>query len=314
MKRILAIIALTLALIPVCSVAQTGNQKENTYFLYPTAPESITDFKQKCNYTTWHFWDNCNLKSAFSSRKRMKGAMEDFFSIAVHAAPDTVFPTINKLIETVRKNSADNMLTLGELAEELLYTDSAYIYSEELYLPFAEGVAQTKKINSANRLRFERHAKILGHTQLGMIAPNFEFTRPDGSKGHLHDGLGKRIILVFNDPDCDDCRMTMVRLSADFNLRQLIEKGYLNLYSIYPGEITEEWKASVTDYPSEWIVGALENAEEMFDLSMSPTIIYLDPNAKILSKTIDKGRLIDMLRLLNTNVAPKKSSDKESAQ
>jgi len=240
----------------------------------------------------------------------MKGAMEDFFSIAVHAAPDTTYKTISKLIEAVRKKPA-NMLTLGELAEEILYSDSSEIYSEELYLPFAQGVANTKKIPSASRLRFERHANILSHTQTGMIVPNLEFVKRDGTKSHLHDGLGKRMILVFNDPECDDCRLTMVRLSADFNLRQLIEKGYLNLYSIYPGEITDEWKQAIADYPQEWVVGASENADDFFDLSVSPTIIYLDPNGKILSKTIDKDRLIGMLRLLNVNV---NTDDSKKAQ
>lgn len=311
MKRYITSVILAFAAGLFCFGQQNGEAKN--YFLYPQAPESITDFKQKCNYTTFHFWDNCNLKSAFSSRKKMKGAFEDFVSIAVHASRDTTFSTIKSLIENVRK-VPNNMLTLGEIAEEVLYSDSSEIYSEELYLPFAEAVAGTKKIPSASRLRFERQANILGHTQVGMIAPNFEFIKPDGSKGNLHESFGKRILLIFNDPDCDDCKMTMVRLSADFNLKQLIEKGYINLVSITPSEASQEWKDAVADYPAEWIVGSAEDVDNMFDVSNTPTILYLDPNGKILSKTIDKGGLINMLRVLNLNVPAKKARKEVAAE
>lgn len=305
MKKIFSIILLLAAVFPMC-VAQ---EKPKTLFLYPTAPEYLTDFRQKCNYSTWHFWDNANLKSAFSSRLKMKEALQDFISLAVHASPDTTYATIDKLIENVRKTPA-NMLTLGELAEEVLFSDSAEIYSEELYLPFAKGVAETKKIPSANRLRFERQARILGHTQVGMIAPDFTFTKPDGSKGKLSDGLTKRTILIFHYPDCDDCRMTLVRLSADYNLRELIEKGYLNVFTIYPAEPDKEWKDAVSSYPETWIKGASADVDEMYDISETPTILYLDPNGKILSKTIDKSRLINMIRMLNMNVAnPKKTAE-----
>lgn len=302
MKKLLIILCLFSTLFQD-SPAQQARQ---TLFLYPTAPDYMTDFRQRANYTTLHFWDNCNLKSAFSSRARLKDAFEDFISIAVHAAPDTTYASVNNLIGAVRKTPA-NMLTLGEIAEETLLSDTAQIYSEELYVPFAKAVAETKKIPSANRLRFERQARILGGTQIGMVAPDFSFIKPDGTKGKLSDGLTKRVILFFNDPDCDDCRMTLVRLSADYNLKQLIEKNYLNVFSIYPSSPDDQWRDAAASYPSEWIIGAAEDVDELYDLTTSPTILYLDPNGKILSKTIDKDRLIDMLRLLNMNVADKKT-------
>ncbi len=294
MKRI-GIIAVLLALISLASVSQETNR---TYFLYPSPPESMTNFYQRCNFMTDRFWDNCNLKSAFSSRVKMKGAFEDYISIAAHATVDTVMMSFDKLIKEVSK-TPKNLLTLGEIAEECLYSDSAQFKSEQMYLPFAQAVADCRKLSSADRARFARQAKILSNSQVGMIAPDIEFTRRDGSKGHLNDVAG-RIILFFNDPDCDECNMLMVRLSADYNRKQLHERGYLTLVSIYPGEADEEWKNRVMDYPENWVVGASANVDELFDLESTPVIVYLTPDHKILSKDIDHERLLEMIRILNS--------------
>ena len=47
---------------------------ENILFQYPQAPENLTTLSQRANYVVEHFWDKCNLKSAFYSRKKMKKA------------------------------------------------------------------------------------------------------------------------------------------------------------------------------------------------------------------------------------------------
>ena len=137
-----------------------------------------------------------------------------------------------------------------------------------------------------------------------MTAPDFEFTMPDDTKSTFGSHKGVRTILMFSDPDCDDCRMLFVRLSADFNLKKLLEKEQLRLAIITPGEATDEWKMAVKDFPAAWIVGASEEAEEYFNLENMPATYYLDANQKILSKTVDSNRLIDMFRTLNATLNP----------
>ena len=276
---------------------------QDTFFQYPTPPESIEGFYPRCNYIVEHFWDRCDMKTAFSSKVKFKRAFKDYVSFTVYAGKDTVFTSIDNLIKKVEKQPKD-LLFLGQIAEECLYSDSADIYSEELYYPFVKSVANCKKISSEDKARFTHQEKILAHTQVGMTAPDFEFTMPDDTKSTFGSHKGVRTILMFSDPDCDDCRMLFVRLSADFNLKKLLEKEQLRLAIITPGEATDEWKMAVKDFPAAWIVGASEEAEEYFNLENMPATYYLDANQKILSKTVDSNRLIDMFRTLNATLNP----------
>ena len=59
---------------------------------------------------------------------------------------------------------------------------------------------------------------------------------------------------------------------------------------------------AVKDFPTTWIVGASEEVEEYFDLENLPATYYLDSEQKILSKTIDSNKLLEMFRMLNTSL------------
>lgn len=295
MKKIFIVFALFLATFSSVSA-------QDTFFQYPTPPESIEGFYPRCNYMVEHFWDRCDMKRAFSSRPKMKSAFEDYMQLVTQAQIDTAMTSVNNLILKVRKADQKNILTLGEIAREVLYSDSALIYSEQLYLPFAKAVAENGKISSANRAPFEYEAGILSTSQVGMTLPDIPFTRPDGSQGHLYEAGNKRIVLMFYDPDCDDCRMLSVMQSTDVNLRKLHEKGYLQMVMIYPGEPSQLWKDKAADMPQEWIIGANPDVDRMFNLENLPVFYYLSPKYKILTKNIDQTRLFDMYRMLNANV------------
>ena len=295
MKKLILVLTLLLAIYNNVSA-------QDTFFQYPTPPQSIEGFYPRCNYMVEHFWDRCDMKRAFSSRAKMKSAFEDYMQLVGQAQADTAMASVDNLILRVRKADAKNLLTLGTIAREVLYSDSAVMFSEQLYYPFAKAVAECGKISSADRASFAYESGILGTSQVGMTLPDITFTRPDGTKGSLSDAGRKRVVLMFFDPDCDDCRMISVMQSTDTNLKQLHEKGFLQLVMLYPGEPNEEFKRKAATFPEEWIVGANPDLDTMFNFPMMPTVYYLSPKYKILAKNLDTSRLFEMYRMLNTNV------------
>ncbi|MDE6436176.1 MAG: hypothetical protein K2K69_01535, partial [Muribaculaceae bacterium] len=127
------------------------------------------------------------------------------------------------------------------------------------------------------------------------------FIRPDGTTGRLSDAAEGASVLIFvNDPDCDDCRMARVRLSADVNTRDLIDKGRLTLISLLPDEPNAEWREAAAAYPENWVVGAMEDADTLFDLRYPPVFIYLDSDHKVLAKGLDIDHLLGAFRVANT--------------
>lgn len=273
-------------------------------FEYPVVPEDMNLLNERANYYLENFWDKANFKSLMANPDALKQAFGDFIIFIPYADSSVVHSSIDKLIKNVEKNPA-NLLALADVAEAKLYSDSAEILCDECYLHFAKAVAMNKKISPADKARFEYQATALEGSMVGMNAPDFRFTQPDGLKSSLDDiPRGPYILLFINDPDCDECNMARIRLSADHNLNTLLEQNHIKVLSIYPGEYSQEWAASTSTYNPLWIVGAAPDIDKLYDLRHTPSIYYLNGKHVILSKTFDIDSLLEAFRVVRNKISP----------
>lgn len=294
-----AIIAICLFGSSICQLAAAPN--EERLFEYPTPPEELVSLQERTTYLVTHFWDKCNLQSAILNREKFKTAFLDYMSFMPYADSLAVHESITKLISAYKK-SPEHLLVLAEIAEAAVYNGEADFTSDELFLPFAKAVVANKKISKTKKARLAHEAKIVEQTQVGDIAPELKYTHRDGSKGQLSDTRGAHVLLFVNDPDCEDCRMARLRLSVDHNINQLIDDGLLKIVSIYPDEYSEEWVQDVANYNSRWIVCASAQVDEEYDLRLTPTIYYLNPEGVILSKSLTVDGLIEAFHVINSKI------------
>lgn len=301
MKTIYKIILTLASTFALNATAQTSNGQ---LFEYPQIPESLQTLTERSNYFIENFWKRANMKSAFSNIGKLNEAFLMYTNLMPHAEAEVVHRSIDNLIKEVSKNP-QNLVTLAEIAEGALYADTARVICDECYLPFAQAVASNSKINKAIRSRYEYQARALEHSQVGMVLDNLGWITPDGTKGNIAQLPPKAYVLIFvNDPDCDECRLARTRLQADYNLNMLIDKGLLNVVSLYPGDPTEEWKSGVSDYNKRWIVGATPDIDEILDLRQTPTFYYLNGKHEILSKTLNVDGLLDAFALVRKKMIP----------
>ena len=90
------------------------------------------------------------------------------------------------------------------------------------------------------------------------------------------------VLLYINDPECDDCSLTTLRLSVSQSLLKEVREGRLVILSVYPDGETDEWLGSVEKYPKEWVVASMENGDRYFDLRIMPALYLLDKDKKII--------------------------------
>lgn len=312
--KILTKIFLAIAAMGACaqSVVAQGSDGRHTYFPYPVVPESLQGITERSDYLMDHFWDFCNFKSAFSAKAKMQSAFNDYAAIMPFATSEKMNASVENLLKQVSKKP-ENLLAMAQWAEGMFYADSARMRCDECYLPFAKAAAGNKKISKAERARFEYHAKTLGGSQVGMTAPDFTYTTPEGKTGRLSDILQGAYVLIFiNDPGCDDCELARVRLGADISLDYLIDSGRMKVISIYPGDFNPEWVEQTRTYSPKWIVGACPDIDEIYDMRSTPTIYYLNGSHQILSKNFDVDRLLHAFYVVAQKC--KKSDEAKSAQ
>lgn len=297
MKHVIFVI---LSIISFCSYAQSEQPTER-FFPYPTPPEQLESLSDRTTYIVQHFWDKCNLKSAIRKYDKFKEAFSDYVSFMPYAEAVAVHESIDNLIAKF-KDSPDNLLTLAIIAEETLYNENAEFTSDEVFMPFAKAVAEHKKIKNVDKARFVYEYNVLSQSQVGNRVYDLSFIRPDGSESKLSEVGQGYVLIFFNDPECEDCLMARVRLSADHNLNKLLDEGRIKLVCLNPGEPDDEWKQSVANYNERWIVGAAPDADEHFDMRNPPVFYYLNPSHKILSKTLLVDNLLDAFHQVNSNL------------
>ena len=283
----------------VCVKISHAQQTEH-FFQYPVPPDNLETLTDRTNYLVEHFWDRCNLKSAFSARQKMAEAFSDYVSFMPYADSVVVINSIEKLIKEVKKKP-EHLLLLTQMAENNLYCDTAEYIIDSAYLPFARAAASTGGIPRDQRDRYALQSSQLEGSQVGMKSPSFTMIQPNGELTSIDDIENRYILVLFDDPNDSENLLTRVRLSADYSINELIKRGYVAVVSLYPGVADEAWKTRAAGYPSNWIVGASPDANRLFDQRQKPTIYYLNRDKQILSKNLYIDNLIEAFRVVLVN-------------
>lgn len=274
----------------ICCPAARG--ADGDLFKYPEVPPEKLLLSERCNYLVYHFWDKANLTTAFSSKQKLNSTLGDWFNLMPYATADTVHIAVDALIEKVSKNGP-NLLTLTEMAEGWLYSDTAEIHSEEIYLPFAKAAASHKKIDKASRSRLAAQVQVMETSAVGATLPeSLGFTDSKGERRRFADIEGQSVLLCFLDPMCQDCALGIVRLAADPHLRDLAERGEMTLVMLYPNDSDARWESKVATMPSWWITGTMPDADEYFDLTFIPAYLLLDDAHKVVTKDLTVEQIL----------------------
>lgn len=286
--------------ISVCiiSAMQTiSAQQSDQLFPYPQPPEDMTNLYERCNYLVYKFWDQCDIKSAFSKKAKLNAAFGDWLGFMPYASADTVYLAIDNFHKSLKK-SGEHSLAIAKMAENWLYSDTARFRSDELYGKFVDAAVANKKIPAADRQHFQEQKLILDNSSVGKILPDIELTLADGTKTSFAADTSAYTVLFIYQPDCLDCTFARVRLAADMVLNQLNDAGIVRIMSLYAGEPDAEFSTAVTAFPEKWINVASPETSKYFDMRVKPSIYYLDKDHRIIAKEVSVDNLLNAFRHL----------------
>lgn len=254
-------------------------------FDYPTPPESIEGLQERCDWLAEHFWDSMNFKDKTTvDQNALNHAFGVYVSTMMYADAQKVNSAVDQLIQRISKNPALT-LQFAKAAEENLYGPRAEYWIDPVYIKFIDNVINNKNIKKDRKSRYERISKILKNTLQGTVPPEFDYITPDGKPSHYHPN-GVITVIEFGEPDCDDCRLSKLKMDTNVKFSSLVDKGKINVLFINPSP-TAGWQEKMKDYPSKWYVGASESVSDLYDLRMKPAIYVIDREGKIAVKNIN---------------------------
>lgn len=272
-------------------------QTDNRLFPYPEPPKDMTNLYERCNFLVYKFWDQCNIKSAFSSKAKLNVAFGDWLGFMPYASADTVYLAIDNFHKSFKKNG-EHALEIAKMAEAWLYSDTARYRSDELYGRFVDAAVANKKIPAAERKHFEAQKLILDNSSVGSKVPDIELVKEDGTKTSFYADSADYTLLIIYEGDCLDCSFARVRLSADMVLNQLNDGGIVRVVSLYAGEPDAAFAEAVAPYPKAWLNVASPETAKYFEMRSLPAIYYLDKEHKIIGKDLVVDNILEAFRSL----------------
>lgn len=260
-------------------------------FQYPTAPEELEGIQAKSAWLMQHFWDSFDFKNKNTVDQTALNHAFKIYSVPMRWAPkDEVIASNMRLLKVLEKNPT-LLLQFTKAAEENLYGPRAEAWIDEVYLLYLQAITSNKKIADIRKTKYVDQLKTLKASAIGSTAPRFTFTDMYGNEGQYFP-MSTFTIIEFGDPDCDDCRMSRLKMEASAPLSNLVSQGKVNILFIVP-DADDSWTTAVSDYPRQWTVAASEDAGDVYDLRNIPSFYVIDTDGKILLKNITVQQAIE---------------------
>lgn len=248
MKRTLSIF---LMLLPVYLIV-------NGQLPLPTIPGSLTSPKDRANYVATHFYDSMNWNdTTMNSNREVMQSWANFLSILPIADIDTARTALTSFMNSIPASKAEY---ISDLADGYLYAIDSEMYNETFYLTALSGLANNPSLSKAQQEMYQSRHEYLARNAPGDIVSDISVQELYGERNDFSimtlAGKFPTVMLLFYDPDCEDCHETMQTLSTDPHWVQMCQSGQLK---IVIAEITEQ-------------------IEEQFPILTVPSIYILDGN------------------------------------
>mgnify|MGYP002623285699 CR=1 FL=1 len=287
LRSILVVISLLSASNAVCQVT--------TLFEYPIAPDTCSSIESRCNYSVQHFWDKCELTKPFVAENDslLLEAMLTYFDIMKAGANTNVsLGSVRNLMFKSQANH-DNFLKLASLAEYILYYHDTDVI-DDLYLTFAQSVADASWAKKDVRNHYAEQIKRLSTSKLGQPLLDFEYTSISGARRHLSDNRSASAtlyVVMFSDTESGSS-IERMRLSTDIVFGQAVDEGVVKMINVMVGGTPKQWDADSQSYSEKWEVGASKDVLNKLDLRIIPCIYVLDEEFRVIAK----NKTVDFLK------------------
>ncbi|MDE6561918.1 MAG: DUF5106 domain-containing protein [Muribaculaceae bacterium] len=266
------------------SLIEPGVMYVDPLFEYPIAPEELTSFTDKCDWLAENFWNPLDLKNKDAvDQNKLNHAFKVYATTCQYANKDKVTGAIDKLMKNMQKNPT-LLFQITKAAEETVYGPRAEFWIDELYAHILRSALASKKFPNGKRAKYEQQLKQLDNSMIGKTPARFDFVRANGEPAQYFP-MATPTIIIFGDPECDECRMGKLRMQSNVDFSKAVAAGKINILFIIP-DAESDWQEKIADFPKNWTVGASDTVADIYDIREVPEIYVIDSEGKVVNKHI----------------------------
>ena len=269
-------------------------------FSMPSIPDSIKRPEHRAAYLVSNYWNNFHFADTtyIHLPDITEQAFVDYLDILPHLEIDNVHCSISNMLDKAIEMDTTHKVYLYflELYKSYLYDANSPMLNEEIYIIVANYILEDTVSNIAVKERAKFNLSMMLKNRKGNIATDIIYTTDKGETSNLHSLDKAYTLLYFYNPDCHACKETSTYLMESPVIKELLEKGRLDILALYPDEDISLWKKYIMHIPPSWINAydkeQLIRNKTTYDLRAIPSLYLLDKNKRILLKDAE-ARVIE---------------------
>lgn len=310
MKKVLVLL-LCLAFVG-CKDKKEEKTLHTRVFPSVSVPGMITDPLERLKYMTSHYWDAFFEGEGTSDADYILGVkneeIEQKVSSFIYLLSGLSVPEAQKQIASFfsqieKKQQQDTSslqyLRMTEVVSRYLYDPNSPMRSEDLFLPFVEGMISSEFTQEQKLAGYKFEAQMCRLNPYGAVAANFNFTDINGKRHTLHNTLAEYTVLFFSNPGCYSCQSIIEEIQAFKPIDNLIADNKLAIINIYIDGDVEEWKSYAQNYPDNWINGydhdQIINTDQLYYVRAIPSLYLLDKQKRVIFKDAPTQTVLNFL-------------------
>ena len=243
-------------------------QSATNGFTLPAIPDTLQTVESRSSYLVAHYWDRFSFADSlqFMNQPEMvEQAVVDYVDLFRLVPAAEAENSLSALMDQASV-TLNGFLFFYNTLEKYLYDATSPMRNEALFIPVLQKMMASNKLNDDDKLRPAMLLKSVSKNKVGSMAADFSYTKPDGSRHQLSELQTPLILLLFFDPECDDCHQVILRLEKMTQLNQQIAQ-----------QMQPSWEIGMDE--SQAIYG-----KELYDILGFPSMYLLDQDKTVILK------------------------------
>lgn len=265
-------------------------QSATNGFTLPAIPDTLQTVESRSSYLVAHYWDRFSFADSlqFMNQPEMvEQALVDYVDLFRLVPAAEAENSLSALMDQASV-TLNGFLFFYNTLEKYLYDATSPMRNEALFIPVLQKMMASNKLSDDDKLRPAMLLKSVSKNKVGSTAADFSYTKPDGSRHLLSEVQTPLTLLLFFDPECDDCHQVIMRLEKTDVLNQLTADRQLTVLAVYPGENKRLWQTMAQHMLPTWEIGMDESQtiynKELYDILGFPSMYLLDQHKTVILK------------------------------